>query len=341
MGWWDSSSAPTLVFWVRFPSGGSRAKRAWAPRHQPRPGWAPDPLMGWWDSSSAPTLAFWVRFPTGGPRGAKTHLGSKVFLHANHGEARSADGSSWRGSEGGRRRRRGGRGWRRASDPFSTHTTSHAHTARSRARPLVFVTAVSHMRAGPMVSATSWSCKLSTPHSHRHQFCIATARFSMQALRSLDHRNPTSAQRASPARSVSPLVCGSACLPASPPYACSSPSHANRSTGQRITTQSSTVLARREELAHRGEFFFLFFFDTTRKLSEPSGTRCGRESITCTRHDSLCDASRPFVKLSLPAHRYPSLHARMSLPHACPPGAPPTMLALLSLQLPRSLRFHA
>ena len=34
-----------------------------------------------------------------------------------------------------------------------------------------------------------------------------------------------------------------------------------------------------------------------------------------------------------------SLHARMNLPHACPPGAPPTMLALLSL--PRSLRFHA
>ena len=72
------------------------------------------------------------------------------------------------------------------------------------------------MRAGPMVSATSWSCKLSTPHSHRHQFCIAIARFSVQALRSLDHRNPTSAQRASPARSVSPLVCGSDCLPASP-----------------------------------------------------------------------------------------------------------------------------
>ena len=118
-----------------------------------------------------------------------------------------------------------------------------------------------------MVSATSWSCKLSTPRSHRHQFCIAIARFSIQALRSLDHRNPTSAQRASSARSVSPLVCGSACLPASPPYACSSPSHANRSTGQRITTQSSTVLARREELAHRGEFFFLFFFNTKRKLS--------------------------------------------------------------------------
>ena len=62
--------------------------------------------------------------------------------------------------------------------------------------------------------------------------------------RSLDPRNITGAQRASSARSVSPLVCSSDCLPASPPYACSSPSHANRSTGQRNTTQSSTVLAR-------------------------------------------------------------------------------------------------
>ena len=39
--------------------------------------------------------------------------------------------------------------------------TPHTH-------PLVFVTAVSHMRAGPVVSATSWSSKLSTPRSHRH-----------------------------------------------------------------------------------------------------------------------------------------------------------------------------
>ena len=48
------------------------------------------------------------------------------------------------------------------------------------------------------------------------------------------------------ARPVCPHVCDSdsARVPASPPYACSSPSHANRSTGQRNTTQSSTVLAR-------------------------------------------------------------------------------------------------
>ena len=68
--------------------------------------------------------------------------------------------------------------------------------------------------------------------------------------RSLDPRNITGAQRASSARSVSPLVCSSDCLPASPPYACSSPSHANRSTGQRNTTQSSTVLLARPVCPH-------------------------------------------------------------------------------------------
>ena len=68
--------------------------------------------------------------------------------------------------------------------------------------------------------------------------------------RSLDPRNITGAQRASSARSVPPLVCSSDCLPASPPYACSSPSHANRSTGQRNTTQSSTVLLARPVCSH-------------------------------------------------------------------------------------------
>ena len=70
------------------------------------------------------------------------------------------------GPKGGRRRR--------ASDPFRIHTTSHAHTARSRVRSiLVLVTAISRMRAGPMVArATLWSSKLSTPRSHRHWFCI-------------------------------------------------------------------------------------------------------------------------------------------------------------------------
>ena len=46
-----------------------------------------------------------------------------------HGEERFADAASWRGPEGVRRRR--------ASDPFRIHTTSHAHTARSRVRPIL------------------------------------------------------------------------------------------------------------------------------------------------------------------------------------------------------------
>jgi hypothetical protein len=47
----------------------------------------------------------------------------------DHGEERSADAASWRGPEGSRRRR--------ASDPFRIHTTSHAHTARSRVRSIL------------------------------------------------------------------------------------------------------------------------------------------------------------------------------------------------------------
>jgi hypothetical protein len=50
----------------------------------------------------------------------------------DHGEERSADAASWRGPDGGRRRR--------ASDPFRIHaTTSHAYTARSRIRPILYL----------------------------------------------------------------------------------------------------------------------------------------------------------------------------------------------------------
>ena len=51
---------------------------------------------------------------------------------ANHGEARSADAASWRGTGSGRRRRSGGGRRRWAPAPFRTHTTSNAHTARAR-----------------------------------------------------------------------------------------------------------------------------------------------------------------------------------------------------------------
>ena len=49
-------------------------------------------------------------------------------------------------------------------------TRTYCSLARApHTHPLVFVTAVSHMRAGPVVSATPWSSKLSTPRSHRHR----------------------------------------------------------------------------------------------------------------------------------------------------------------------------
>ncbi len=81
---------------------------------------------------------------------------------AIHGETRgetrggtlSADAASWRGPESSRRQL--------ASDPLRTRTKSHAnaaHTARSRVRliltpQVVLVTAISRMRAGPMVRET-------------------------------------------------------------------------------------------------------------------------------------------------------------------------------------------
>ena len=69
-------------------------------------------------------------------------------------------------------------------------TRTYCSLARApHTHPLVFVMAVSHMRAGPVVSATSWSSKLSTPRSHRHRFCIVTARFSIQPGRWIPQHN--------------------------------------------------------------------------------------------------------------------------------------------------------
>ena len=119
-------------------------------------------------------------------------------------------------------------------------TRTYCSLARApHTHPLVFVTAVSHMRAGPRNLLELQALHPAQPPA---QVLYSDCTF-LYTARCLDPRNTTGAQRASSARSVSPLVCSSDCLPASPPYACSSPSHANRSTGQRNTTQSSTVLA--------------------------------------------------------------------------------------------------
>ena len=44
--------------------------------------------------------------------------------------------------------------------PYHITRTSCSLACAPHTHPLVFVTAVSHMRAGPVVSATSWSSKL-------------------------------------------------------------------------------------------------------------------------------------------------------------------------------------
>ena len=131
--------------------------------------------------------------------------------------------------------------WRRESDP--TNTTSHAHTARPRARPYL----PPRLRNGSFAHASRSGGQRNGQALHPALPSAPVLYSDWELLytgRSPDHRNATGAHRASPARSVSPLVCGSDCLPASPPYACSSLPHASRSTGQRNTTQSNTVLAR-------------------------------------------------------------------------------------------------
>ena len=52
------------------------------------------------------------------------------------------------------------------------HTLILLARAPPNLHALVLVTAISRMRAGPIVRATFWSSKLSTPRSRRHWFCI-------------------------------------------------------------------------------------------------------------------------------------------------------------------------
>jgi hypothetical protein len=132
--------------------------------------------MGWWLSLAPATLEFWVRFPNErnqGKQGANLCC-STGFLT---GPSDSEDGP-WRGTLCGR----GLLAWTRGR-PTATGVGSLSHPYHitrsycSLARPphthsLVLVTAISRMRAGPMVRATFWSSKLSTPRNHRHWFCI-------------------------------------------------------------------------------------------------------------------------------------------------------------------------
>ena len=75
--WWLGLAPATLEFWVRFPNERNQGKQAhpvlkYRVPHgsQPRPGWAPDPLMvgirspdGLVVGLAPATLEFWVRFP--------------------------------------------------------------------------------------------------------------------------------------------------------------------------------------------------------------------------------------------------------------------------------------
>jgi hypothetical protein len=77
----------TLEFWVRFPNERNQGKQAhpvlkyWVPQgSQPRPGWAPDPLMvgirspdGLVVGLAPATLEFWVRFPNERNQGKQAH----------------------------------------------------------------------------------------------------------------------------------------------------------------------------------------------------------------------------------------------------------------------------
>jgi len=152
------------------------------------------------------------------------------------GDPRAADGDDEEGADGD--------GRRIPSVPIPHHT--HAHTARSRRAPY----SPPRLRNGSFAHASRSGgqrnfLELQALHPAQPPAPVLYGGCTLLYTgRSLDHRNTTGAQRASSARSVSPPVYSSDCLPASPPYACSSPSHANRSTGQRYTTQSSTVFFR-------------------------------------------------------------------------------------------------
>jgi hypothetical protein len=87
MGWWLGLAPATLEFWVRFPNERNQGKQAhpvlkYRVPHgsQPRPGWAPDPLMvgirspdGLVVGLAPATLEFWVRFPNERNQGKQAH----------------------------------------------------------------------------------------------------------------------------------------------------------------------------------------------------------------------------------------------------------------------------
>jgi hypothetical protein len=99
MGWWLGLAPATLEFWVRFPNERNQGKQAhpvlkYRVPHgsQPRPGWAPDPLMvgirspdGLVVGLAPATLEFWVRFPNERNQGKQAHPVLKYRVpHGSH-----------------------------------------------------------------------------------------------------------------------------------------------------------------------------------------------------------------------------------------------------------------
>jgi hypothetical protein len=148
MGWWLGLAPATLEFWVQFPNERNQGKQAhpvlkYRVPHgsQPRPGWAPDPLM------------VGIRSPDGLVVGSCTsHPGVLGSIPKREEPGKTGapcikvQGSSRvpgfsRMSRRRRQVRPGGHtsavgSWGRRA-PFSTDTVSYTHTARSLACPLL------------------------------------------------------------------------------------------------------------------------------------------------------------------------------------------------------------
>ena len=98
---------------------------------------------------------------------------------ARHGLRTRPPGGDPRAADGDNEEDMDGDGRRIPSVPIPHHTYMlPARVLAPCSPPRPCDGSFAHKRAGPVVSATSWSSKLSTPRSHRHRLCIAIARFS-------------------------------------------------------------------------------------------------------------------------------------------------------------------
>ena len=132
-------------------------------------------------SSSVNFREFKTTHPSG-PGPAAQNTRSRTPTMARHGLRTRPPGGDPRAADGENEEDMDGDGRRIPSVPIPHHTYMLPARVLAPCSPLRPCDgSFAHKRAGPVVSATSWSSKLSTPRSHRHHFCIAIARFSVQA----------------------------------------------------------------------------------------------------------------------------------------------------------------